>query len=278
MPTSFNISPELISNLKQIVFTLIAGYLIIQALIILARRVFFRNVSKQSKMLITKGIIYIGIILILFIIISILDLKKVFQTMLGAAGVLGIVLGIASQTSIGNIISGLFLISEKPFEIGDLIRVGDKLGNVYSIDLLSIKLRTLDNLLIRIPNQTIISTEVTNITKFPIRRMDIMIGVAYKEDLKKVAEVLKSIAMENPLCLDEPEPLIVTKTFNTSSIDFQFGVWFEKTNYAAVRNSIFQQITERFREENIEIPFPHISVYTGEETKPFLIQQNENEH
>ncbi len=99
MPTSFNISPELISNLKQIVFTLIAGYLIIQALIILARRVFFRNVSKQSKMLITKGIIYIGIILILFIIISILDLKKVFQTMLGAAGVLGIVLGIASQTS-----------------------------------------------------------------------------------------------------------------------------------------------------------------------------------
>jgi len=182
------------------------------------------------------------------------------------------------STSIGNIISGLFLISEKPFEIGDLIRVGDKLGNVYSIDLLSIKLRTLDNLLIRIPNQTIISTEVTNITKFPIRRMDIMIGVAYKEDLKKVAEVLKSIAMENPLCLDEPEPLIVTKTFNTSSIDFQFGVWFEKTNYAAVRNSIFQQITERFREENIEIPFPHISVYTGEETKPFLIQQNENEH
>lgn len=276
MSASFNISPELISNLKQIAFTLIVGYLIIQLLVILARKLLFRKVSKQSKMLITKGIIYTGIIIILFAVISILDLKKVFQTMLGAAGVLGIVLGIASQTSIGNIISGLFLISEKPFEIGDLLRVGDKLGNVYSIDLLSIKLRTMDNLLIRIPNQTIISTEVINITKFPIRRMDIMIGVAYKEDLKKVVTILKSIARNNPLCLDEPEPLILTKTFNTSSIDFQFGVWFEKTNYTSVRNSLFQQITERFKEENIEIPFPHISVYTGEATKPFPVSEEKH--
>lgn len=273
---NFNISPVTVSSIKQIALTLVFGYVIIQTIVIITKRIFFKKASKQSKMLITKGIVYTGIIIVLFAIINILELKNVFRTMLGAAGVLGIVLGIASQTSIGNIVSGLFLISEKPFEIGDLIRVGDKLGNVYSIDLLSIKLRTLDNLLIRIPNQTIISTEVINITKFPIRRMDIMIGVAYKEDLKKVAEVLKSIAKENPLCLDEPEPLIITRTFNTSSIDFQFGVWFEKTNYAPVRNSIFQQITERFKEEGIEIPFPHISVYTGETTKPFPVVEEKN--
>jgi small-conductance mechanosensitive channel len=257
---------------KQIALTLILGYVIIQVLVILFKRVLFKKASPQSKMLITKGIIYTGVVIIVFTIINILELKNVFHTMLGAAGVLGIILGIASQTSIGNIVSGLFLISEKPFEIGDLIRVGEKQGVVYAIDLLSIKLRTLDNLLIRIPNQTIISTEVVNITKFPIRRMDITIGVAYKEDLKKVSEVLKSIAMENPLCLDEPEALILTNTFNTSSIDFIFGVWFEKTNYLQVRNSIFQQITERFKEEGIEIPFPHISLYSGEATKPFPIK------
>ena len=135
------------------------------------------------------------------------------KTLLGAAGVLGIVLGIASQTSIGNVISGIFIISEKTFEIGDLIRVGDKTGTVYSIDLLSVKLKTLDNLLIRIPNQTMISTEVTNITKFPIRRMDITVSVAYKEDLKKVMDILKTLVKENPLCLDEPEPLIVIQQF-----------------------------------------------------------------
>lgn len=271
MSYNFNISPEVISMVKQIALTLILGYAIIQVLVILFKRVFFKKASPQSKMLITKGIIYTGVVIIVFTIINILELKNVFHTMLGAAGVLGIILGIASQTSIGNIVSGLFLISEKPFEIGDLIRVGDKQGIVYAIDLLSIKLKTLDNLLIRIPNQTIISTEVVNITKFPIRRMDITIGVAYKEDLKKVTEVLRSIAKKNPLCLDEPEPLILTNTFNTSSIDFIFGIWFEKTNYVQVRNTIFQEITERFKEEGVEIPFPHISLYSGEATKPFPI-------
>ena len=271
MSLNLNISPEAISMIKQIAVTLILGYIIIQVMVILAKRVFFKKASPQSKMLFTKGIIYTGVLIVVFTIINILELKNVFHTMLGAAGVLGIILGIASQTSIGNIVSGLFLISEKPFEIGDLIRVGEKQGVVYSIDLLSIKLRTLDNLLIRIPNQTIITTEVVNITKFPIRRMDITIGVAYKEDLKKVTEVLRSIANENPLCLDEPEPLVLANTFNTSSIDFIFGVWFEKTNYLQVRNSIFQQVTERFKEEGIEIPFPHISIYRGEATKPFPI-------
>jgi len=277
MSYNFNISPEVISMVKQIALTLILGYAIIQVLVILFKRVFFKKVSPQSKMLITKGIIYTGVVIIVFTIINILELKNVFHTMLGAAGVLGIILGIASQTSIGNIVSGLFLISEKPFEIGDLIRVGEKQGVVYAIDLLSIKLRTLDNLLIRIPNQTIISTEVVNITKFPIRRMDITIGVAYKEDLKKVTEVLRSIAKKNPLCLDEPEPLVLSNTFNTSSIDFIFGVWFEKTNYLQVRNSIFQQITERFKEEGIEIPFPHISLYSGEATKPFPVTNEDRQ-
>jgi small-conductance mechanosensitive channel len=270
----FSIQDAAIDKIKFIALTLVIAYVIIQFLIILINRAIFKNLSKQSRMLITKGIVYAGVIFVLFIIIDILQLKGVFKTMLGAAGVFGIVLGIASQTSIGNIISGFFLISEKPFELGDLIRVGDKLGTVYSIDLLSIKLRTHDNLLIRIPNQTIISTEVTNITKFPIRRMDIEFNVAYKENLKHVIEVLEEIADTNKLCLVDPEPLIITKNFGDSGIDFIFGVWFEKSNYVKLRNEMFQAITETFAKEGIEIPFPHISLYAGEETKSFPIQIN----
>ena len=272
---SYTINPETIAHLKEIAILVVSGYLLVQTLVILVNRVFFKNSSKQLKMLISKAIVYVGVVILIFAIINILNLKAVFQTMLGAAGVLGIILGIASQASIGNIVSGLFLISEKPFEIGDLIRIGEQFGSVYSIDLLSIKLKTMDNLLIRIPNQTIISTEVINVTKFPIRRMDIEVGVAYKEDLKHVTDILKSIANENPLCLDEPEALVMPKAFNKSSIDFVFGVWFEKTNYSKVRNSVFQEITERFREEGIEIPFPHISLYTGEAIKPFPLSQKD---
>jgi len=272
MLDKITIDAATIGKIKDIGLIIGFTYLFTHSLVLLVRRVFFKHISQQSKMLISKAIIYAGVTIGIFLIIDTLELRGVFTTLLGAAGVLGVVLGIASQTSIGNIVSGIFLISEKPFEIGDLIRVGDKLGKVYSIDLLSIKLKTHDNLLIRIPNQTIISTEVVNITKFPIRRMDILLSVAYKDDLKKVIQLLKQIAKSNPLCLDEPEPLVVVTEFEASGIGFKFGVWFEKDAYADVRNTIFQDIMNVFAAEGIEIPFPHISVYTGEITKPFPVK------
>lgn len=256
---SKNIGAETFIIVRNILLTIFIGYAAIHVLVIITRHILWKHLTQQWKMLISKGIIYTGVIIVLMIILDILKLK--ISAILGAAGILGVVVGFASQTSIGNIISGLFLITEKPFEVGDLITVGDKTGNVYSIDLLSIKLKTLDNLLIRIPNQTIISTEVTNVTRFPIRRMDINIGVAYNSDLKKVIETLRTLAMENPDVLNEPEPLILIKDFGESSIDLIYGIWFEKSNYLKVRNSIMQSVKETFEKEGIEIPFPHRTIY-----------------
>ena len=189
----------------------------------------------------------------------------------GAAGVIGIVVGIASQTSIGNIVSGFFLVSEKSFEIGDVVRLGDKSGTVYSIDLLSVKIRTFDNVLIRVPNQTVISTELINVTRFPVRRMDFNISVAYKEGLKKVKSILQEVAKNNPLCLEEPEPVIIFQNFGNSGIEILLGVWFEKVNFLKVKNSVFLEVKAAFDKEGIEIPFPHVTLYTGAETKPFPV-------
>jgi small-conductance mechanosensitive channel len=261
--------PTLIS-IRNILLIVVIGYLAILTLNLIIRRLLWRNLSQQTKFIIGRLILYSGNVIIIILVLGQLQIK--LAAVLGAAGVLGIVLGIASQTSIGNITSGLFLISEKTFEIGDLIRVGDKLGTVYSFDLLSVKLKTLDNLLVRIPNQTLISTEVTNITRFPIRRMDIEIDVAYKEDLRKVMEILKHLALENHHCLDEPEPLILIKDFTGSSIKITLGLWFEKTNYVNLHNSIMQEIKSRFELEEIEMPFPHLTLYTGEATKPFPVE------
>jgi small-conductance mechanosensitive channel len=257
-------------KIRNIFLIIVLGYLIIQVAVLLVRKAMGKHPSQQTRFLINKTIVYVGVSSIILMILNQLDIK--LAALLGAAGIVGIIIGIASQSSIGNIVSGIFMISEKTFEIGDLIRVGDKLGVVYAIDLLSVKLKTQDNLLIRIPNQTMISTEVTNITRFPIRRMDIELGVAYKEDLRKVLEVLKKIAKENPLCLDEPEPLILIRKYGESSIDLLFGLWFEKTNYVKLRNSILTEIKETFDKEAIEIPFPHRTIYTGEATLPFPVK------
>ena len=251
-----------------------AGYGFIQLVNFIFKRTIGKKLSSQARMILSKLIVYGGMAILILWILRAFGVDS--GALLGTAGVLGVAIGFASQSSMSNVVSGIFLITERPFEIGDLIKVGDKTGNVYSIDLLSIKLKTLDNLLIRIPNQTLITTEITNITRFPIRRMDIEVSVAYKEDLDKVEKVLRRIADENPLVLDEPEPLILFRNFGSSSIDILYGLWFEKTDYLKVRNTIFKTILKTFAEEGIEIPFPHISLYTGEATKPFPIKYNSN--
>ena len=260
------------ANLEKLMWVLIivvVGVALIYLLAFVVNKVLPKSLSQQRKMIIRRLIYYSGYILLGFILIAQLDIDP--TPFFGAAGVIGLVVGVASQTSIGNIVSGFFLVGEKSFEIGDVIKVGDKSGVVFSIDLLAVKIRTFDNQLLRIPNQTIISTELINVTRFPIRRLDFNVSVAYKEDLAKVKTLLEEVAKANPLSLDEPEPLIVFKDFGASGIDILLGIWFEKPNYLKVKNSIFQEIKARFDTEGIEIPFPHVTLYTGEATKPFPV-------
>lgn len=269
--SKYQMSSAFLEKLLIGVIILAIGLAVINLIALIVRKLLPNNWSKQRRMIVNRIIKYSGYVFLFFILISELDLTKSLATVFGAAGVIGIIIGFASQTSIGNIISGFFLVSEKSFELGDVIRIGDKTGTVYSIDLLSIKLKTFDNLLLRIPNQTVISSEVINVTKFPIRRFDLDLSVAYKEDLGKVKSIIERVVRNNPLCLDEPEPLITFKSFGDSGINILLGVWFEKANYLKVKNSVFQEIKSAFDAEGIEIPFPHLSIYTGEATKPFPI-------
>jgi small-conductance mechanosensitive channel len=235
-----------------------------------AGKVTKKKLTPQASMLLRKGIFYIGSICIIISILYQLGFKM--TAVLGAAGIAGIAIGFASQTSVSNIISGIFLISEQPFQVGDLIKIGDATGIVLSIDLLSIKLRTFDNQLVRIPNEVLIKNQVNNITRFPIRRLDIEIGVAYKEDVDRVKKVLSEIAQKNTHCLDEPEPIILFKKFGDSALEFLFAVWCVKTDFLKLRQTIMPEIKERFDAEWIEIPFPHRTLYTGSVTDPFPVR------
>lgn len=192
--------------------------------------------------------------------------------LLGAAGILGIALGFAAQTSVSNIISGFFLMAEQPFMVDDIIQVGTTVGRVQSIDMLSVKLRTFDNKFVRIPNESIIKTEVTNITRYPIRRLDVAVGVAYKEDVDTVRRVLLEVARENPLCLMEPDPAVLFDAYGESALNFSFRVWATRENWLELKDTIHEDVKERFDEEGIEIPFPHRTLYVGSATEPFPIR------
>jgi small-conductance mechanosensitive channel len=263
-------TPERLQTLVVVVVVIAVGIVAIKILNTITSRVTRKYLSQQYKMLIRKGIRYTGSVILLFIVLHLLGVK--ITALLGAAGIVGIAIGFASQTSMSNLISGLFMISEKPFEIGDVIKMGSTVGIVLSIDLLSVKIKTFDNQYIRIPNEKLLGSELTNITRFPIRRMDINLGVAYKTDINHLKSVLQEIAAANPYCLDEPEPLIVFSNFGDSALEFLFGVWFYKTDYLNLKNSIMQEIKERFDREEIEIPFPHLSLYSGSVTDPMPIR------
>lgn len=228
-----------------------------------------RLVPQQAVLF--RRVVFYGIVL-LFTIAAFHQLGFNLGVLLGAAGVLSVAVGFASQTSASNLISGLFLIGERPFGVGDVIQVGTTTGEVLAIDLLSVKLRTFDNLFVRIPNETLIKAEVRTLTRFPIRRLDLQIGVAYKADLEKVQAVLFDLADRNPLCLDEPKPLFILQGFGDSAIQLQFSPWATKENYLELKNTIQLELKRRFEEEGIEIPFPQRTFHAGSDAAPIPVR------
>ncbi len=257
-------------NLVRAAVIVIAGLIIAKLAGKFAGRLSSRYLEPQQSALLRR-LVFWGL-LVITAMSAMHELGFSLAVILGAAGILSVALGFASQTSASNLISGLFLIGEKPFVIGDIIEVGGTTGEVLSIDLLSVKLRTFDNRLVRVPNETLLNSEITNWTSFPIRRFDLKVGVAYKEDIAHVRSVLQRVAEEYPLCLIDPPPLILFQGFGDSSLDFQFSVWTTRENWLALRNNIPERVKIAFDEEGIEIPFPHRSLYTGSVTDPFPIR------
>lgn len=195
--------------------------------------------------------------------------------LLGAAGILTVAVGFASQTAASNLISGLFLLVERPFVVGDVVRIGGTTGEVIAIDLLSSKIRTFDNLKVRVPNEQLLKSEIVNLTHFPIRRIDLQVGVAYDSDLDQVRDVMMDVAAKHPLLLDEPTPLFIFVAFADSAINLQFSVWTARANFLEAKTALHLDLKKAFDAHGIVIPFPQrtVSVLGGGPALPVAVQQ-----
>ncbi len=260
---------DTVSIIKALVL-LVAGWFLAKLARNGINRIPDENLSQHDKALVRQGVSYT--IYAIFLVMTLRQLGFDLTVLLGAAGILTIAIGFASQTSASNLIAGIFLLAERSFTVGDLIKVGDITGEVLSVDLLSVKLRTFDNLYIRIPNENLMKSTVTTLSRFPIRRFDLKVGIAYKEDLRRARDVLLQVARDFHLCLDEPAPLVIIQGFGDSSVDLQFSVWGDRTRYLDLRNGIQERVKEAFDREGIEIPFPHRTIYAGSATEPMPIE------
>ena len=240
---------------------LLTGYLIAQLVTTAFVKTMSQRLTAHQLLVWRRGIFYF--LLGLFSMSALHEMGFKLSVLLGAAGIFTVAIGFASQTSASNLISGLFLIGEGSFMVGDTIKVNGTIGEVLSIDLLSIKLRTADNIYVRIPNEQLIKSEVSNLTRFAIRRVPIMVNISYQQDIGKVRQVLLTIADKNPLVLDEPKPQVVVQDLASSSINLMFNIWTRKENFLDVKDTIQESIKNAFDEHNIDIPFPQITVNSG---------------
>lgn len=182
---------------------------------------------------------------------------------LGAAGIFTVAIGFAAQTSISNLISGLFLMAEKPFVIGEDIQVGETLGTVISIDLLSAKLRTPDNLLVRIPNEALLKSEITNLTRFPKRRLEIQLDLAHQTDVGKVKQLLDEIVAGNEIADRDPAPQLVFIGFGETALQLRFFVWTDTARFGDLKTQLLAEIKQAFQRETIAFANARRTVIVG---------------
>lgn len=234
------------------IFIAILGYFIARLISVTLNKTFQRRLSAHQAMLLQRLSFYIT--LFIFLATAIQELGFHLGVLLSATGIITVAIGIASQTSMSNIISGLFIIGEKSFRIGDVIKVNDIKGEVVSIDFLSVKIRTDDHTLVRVPNETLIKSAIINHSYYPTRRVDLNISFAYKEDLDLVKEILLKVADQNSFCLKDPRPSFSIRNLGDTAIHTQFSVWGKQDQQSKLKDTIQEEIKKTFTEKGIEMP------------------------
>ncbi|MEZ4381184.1 MAG: mechanosensitive ion channel family protein [Nannocystaceae bacterium] len=237
------------------VVVLVGGFILARILGGLITRTLGGSASKQRLMLARRLVVYS--VVILSALGAMRELGFDLGVLLGAAGILTVAIGFASQTSASNLISGLFLIFEQPFVVGDIIEVGGVTGEVLSVDLLSVKLRTFDNLFVRVPSETLIKATMTNYSRFPVRRFDMLISVARGEDMKRVQELLKATAAAQPLVLIDPPPNVFFQGFGESSTELKLVAWAARETFFEMRNTLQPAIKAALDEAGVRLALPH---------------------
>jgi len=181
-----------------------------------------------------------------------------FIAILGAAG---LAVGLALQGSLANFAAGVMMIVFHPFKVGDFIEAAGTAGVVEEINIFTTRLRTGDNKTMFIPNGNIMGGNIVNFSAKPTRRIDMVFGIGYGEDLKKAKEVLADILAHDERVLADPAPLIAVAELADSSVNFAVRPWVNTSDYWGVFFDTHEQVKLRFDAEGISIPFPQTDVH-----------------
>jgi len=220
--------------------------------------------STLLRKFLTKASRRLTLIIGFFIGLSALEIN--IGPVLAIIGAAGFVVAFALQKSLSNFASGILMLVYRPFDIGDFVNVANTPGKVESMNLLSTQLRTSDNQLVVVPNNSVWDDVIINITGISQRRVDLVFGIGYNDDADKAQKILEDIVNENEMVLKEPVSKVKLHELADSSVNFICRPWVKPDDYWDVYWDITREVKRRFDAEGISIPFPQQDIHIYQET------------
>jgi small conductance mechanosensitive channel len=253
-------------NIIQFVLIVVVFYL----LSIVAAKATQKGLSKSKTFssLLREFLVMSSRRLVLFIgfFVGLSALEVNIGPVLAIIGAAGFVIAFALQNSLSNFASGILMLIYRPFDVGEFISVAGVVGKVESMNLLSTQLRTPDNQLVIVPNNSVWGDVITNITGITQRRVDLVFGIGYSDDIDKAQKILEDIVNGHELVLKEPEAVVKLHELADSSVNFVCRPWTKPENYWDVYWDITREVKRRFDAEGVSIPFPQRDVHLYQET------------
>jgi small conductance mechanosensitive channel len=222
--------------------------------------------SRQTSQLLGDFLVVTSrrLVLAIGIIIGLAALEVNIGPLLAVIGAAGFVIAFALQDSLGNFASGILIMVFKPFDVGDVVEIGGVLGKVKSMNLLSVLIHTPDNKAVIIPNNNIWSDSITNVTGTDSRRVDLIFGIGYGDDIEKAQGIMEQVVSEHPLVLKDPEAVVRVHELADSSVNFICRPWVKTEDYWDVFWDVTRTVKERFDQNDVSIPFPQQDIHVIE--------------
>lgn len=211
----------------------------------------------------------VRIALLVVTLIMVLQQFGVEATSLVAlVGAAGLAIGLALQGSLSDVAAGVMLLTFRPFEVGDVADLNGQIGIVDEINLMVTKFHTPDNVFMVIPNGGIWGSPIKNYTRNPTRRIDLVFGIAYDDDVERAMQIIQEAVQADPRVLKDPQPTVVVGELADSSVNLWSRPWVKSSDYWAVRWEMTQKIKQLFDARGITIPFPQRDVHLFQTTPP----------
>lgn len=246
--------------LLQALAALVLGWLVAKIIRGIVRRVMRR--AKMDELLVgfVGNMTYMGLMtLVIITALGVLGVNMTsFAAVLAAAG---LAIGLALQGSLSNFASGVMIIAFRPFKVGDYVEAGGVAGVVEEVQVFATRLRTPDNKAVIVPNGGITAGEITNYSAKDTRRVDLVFGIGYDDDLQKAKNVLTEIIKRDQRVLQDPVPTIAVLELGDSSVNFAVRPWVKTADYWDVYFGITEAVKVEFDKQGISIPFPQSDVH-----------------